>query len=80
MNNDEITTTAEMTTEKFESNVVFYEPSDSNSSSELEFLEIDFPKLRTIRVSREKIIKFSVNYTKIDEQLKVFVSNNPENL
>jgi len=68
MPNEEINTTSEAT---FESNT----SSDVTTSN---FKEIDFPKSRTIKFSDStEVVSFSVNYAKVEIQMKNFKSNTP---
>jgi len=61
---------------KFLKNQCIFEPNIDNNT-ESEYNEIDFPKLRTIQLPENDIITISVNYEKINDQMRFYLSNNP---
>ncbi|MEP7198108.1 MAG: hypothetical protein ABI851_16440 [Saprospiraceae bacterium] len=76
MSNKEINTTTSFPEASYAfSEETFTTIPDSNGSRS-NFVEIDFPKSRTIKFSGSKdVVRFSVNYEKIGAQLKNFNSN-----
>lgn len=76
MLNKEINTTASLPDTKYETSERTFESVPDANVSQSNFIEIDFPKSRTVKFSEDKdVVRFSVNYEKVEEQLKNYESN-----
>lgn len=76
MPTDEINTSASLPDAIYESSENTFTIIPNNEVTQSNFVEIDFPKSRTIKFSNEKgVVRFSVNYEKIEGQLKTFRAN-----
>lgn len=76
MTSIEISTATHLPEEQFGAGDLKFE-NLQDIESESDFTEIDFPKSRTIRFSEGMpVIQFSVDFQKVDTQMKNFASNN----
>lgn len=78
MPNEEINTTTPITDTQYQLSEITFESTATADVTTSNFKEIDFPKSRTIKFSNSKeVVSFSVDYARVEIQMKNFNSNTP---
>ena len=76
MTTKETNTSTSLPETTYESSDRTFEAAPDETSSQSNFVEIDFPKSRTIKFTESKeVVRISVNYEKVDAQLKIYNAN-----